>query len=122
MSNVLLFKHELSEFVESIEKLSKELFKTKRILKFIDNNGINSFKFISKDIFIACEYCSNEYHNLHENKYSYKVLDDILEENWVDDIFKAYFKQLSFKDFLDWLKTYVSSFCKNIENLTIQFI
>ena len=122
MSNVLLFKHELSEFVESIEKLSKELFKTKRILKFIDNNGINSFKFISKDIFIACEYCSNEYHNLHENKYSYKVLDHILEENWVDDIFKAYFKQLSFKDFLDWLKTYVSSFCKNIENLTIQFI
>jgi hypothetical protein len=122
MSNVLLFKHELSEFVESIEKLSKELFKTKRILKFIDNNGINSFKFISKDIFIACEYCSNEYHNLHENKYSYKVLDDILEENWVDDIFKAYFKELSFKDFLDWLKTYVSSFCKNIENLTIQFI
>ena len=122
MSNVLLFKHELSEFVESIEKLSKELFKTKRILKFIDNNGINSFKFISKDIFIACEYCSNEYHNLHENKYSYKVLDDILEENWVDDIFKTYFKELSFKDFLDWLKTYVSSFCKNIENLTIQFI
>ena len=122
MSNVLLFKHELSEFVESIEKLSKELFKTKRILKFIDNNGINSFKFISKDIFIACEYCSNEYHNLHENKYSYKVLDDILEENWVDDIFKAYFKEFSFKDFLDWLKTYVSSFCKNIENLTIQFI
>ena len=122
MSNVLLFKQELSEFVESIEKLSKELFKTKRILKFIDNNGINSFKFISKDIFIACEYCSNEYHNLHENKYSYKVLDDILEENWVDDIFKAYFKELSFKDFLDWLKTYVSSFCKNIENLTIQFI
>ena len=122
MSNVLLFKHELSEFVESIEKLSKELFKTKRILKFIDNNGINSFKFISKDIFIACEYCSNENHNLHENKYSYKVLDDILEENWVDDIFKAYFKELSFKDFLDWLKTYVSSVCKNIENLTIQFI
>ena len=122
MSDILIFKHEFDEFVDSVEKLTQELFKTKRILKFISNNGINCFEFISSDIYLTCNYCSYESHKLHENKYSYEVLVDILEENWVNDIFVVHFKGLSYKFFLDWLQTYVSSFCNKIENLIIKFI
>ena len=110
MSDILIFKHEFDEFVDSVEKLTQELFKTKRILKFISNNGINCFEFISNDIYLTCNYCSYESHKLHENKYSYEVLEDILEENWVNDIFVFHFKGLSYKYFLDWLQAYVSSF------------
>ena len=90
MSDILIFKNEFNEFVDSVEKLTQELFKTKRILKFISNNGINCFEFISSDIYLTCNYCSYESHKLHENKYSYEVLVDILEENWVNDIFGVY--------------------------------
>ena len=91
MSDILIFKHEFDEFVDSVEKLTQELFKTKRILKFISNNGINCFEFISNDIYLTCNCCLYECHKLHENKYSYEVLEDILEENWFKDIFVFHF-------------------------------
>jgi hypothetical protein len=109
MNNIILSRHEINEFFNKDEILFDEINKTKTIKKFITNNGIASFQLIS-DIYIICYFCENESHFLRQNKYSYEVLDRLLETNWYEDIFIIYFSNCSLKYFLAWIQTYVTIF------------
>ena len=119
MNNIILFRHEINEFCKSIEILFEEIYKTKTIKKFISNNGIASFQ-LKSNIYITCNYCENESHFLHQNQYSYEVLDGLLETNWYVDIFLKYFNNCSLKYFLDWIQTYVTSFFERFNALVFE--
>ena len=115
--------HELEEVKREIQNAYSQIFKTKRIIAYLESHGKNSFPFfVCLTNSINCLSCNNEHHSLHEISYAEQLLDILLDEGWREEIKNIYFDGQDLLAFYYWIGTYVMSIRTRFLNLNIESV